>query len=295
MSNYSKTTDFAAKDALTTGNANKIVKGTEIDDEFDALQTAVNSKADVNNTTFTGSTTIPSVNCNGGAIDGTVIGADTAAAVTGTIVTGSTSVRTPLIEYTDGDDAIVIADGGGVTVANLTATTADVNGGTIDNVVIGGATKAAGTFTDVVADDLTVDGTTLTVDATNNRVGIGTASPTEAISVTGNATVSGSVTAASFVGDGSAITGIAVQSKELDAIGTYAFCEYVGANGSLAAGSTTSGSNLRYAGVAEDPNVSGDSAIVVQSSGTPTGTWRIMGYLNKTSDYKVTSMFLRIS
>ncbi len=294
MSNYTKTTDFAAKDALATGNANKIVKGTEIDDEFGAIQTAVNSKADVNNTTFTGVTTIPSVNCNGGAIDATVIGADTAAAVTGTIVTGSTSVRTPLIEYTDGDDAIVIANGGGVTVANLTATTADVNGGTIDNTVIGGATKAAGTFTDVVADDLTVDGTTLTVDATNNRVGIGTASPTEAISVTGNATVSGSVTAASFVGDGSAITGIAVQSKELGAIGTYAFCEYVG-TGSLAAGSTTAGSNLRYAGIAENPNVSGDSAIVVQSSGTPTGTWRIMGYLNKTSDYLVTSMFLRIS
>ena len=295
MSNYSKTTDFAAKDALTTGNANKIVKGTEIDDEFDAIQTAVNSKADTNNASLTGTTTIASVNCNGGAIDGTIIGADTAAAVTGTIVTGSTSVRTPLIEYTDGDDAIVIANGGGVTVANLTATTADVNGGTIDNTVIGGTTKAAGTFTNVVADDLTVDGTTLTVDATNNRVGIGTDSPTEAISVTGNATVSGSVTAASFVGDGSGITGIAVQSKELGALGTYAFCEYVGALGSLAAGTTTSGSNLRYAGVAEDPNVSGDSAIVVQSSGTPTGTWRIMGYLSKSSDYKVTSMFLRIS
>jgi hypothetical protein len=289
MSNYTKTTDFAAKDALATGNANKIVKGTEIDDEFGAIQTAVNSKADVNNTTFTGTTTIPSINCNGGAIDATVIGADTAAAVT------ATTLRTPLIEYTDGDDAIVIADGGGVTVADLTATTADINGGTIDNTVIGGATKAAGTFTDVVADDLTVDGTTLTVDATNNRVGIGTASPTEAISVTGNATVSGSVTAASFVGDGSAITGIAVQSKELGAIGTYAFCEYVGAAGALAAGSTTAGSNLRYAGVAENPNVSGDSAIIVQNSGTPTGTWRIMGYLNLTSDYKVTSMFLRIS
>ena len=289
MSNYSKTTDFAAKDALATGNANKIVKGTEIDDEFDAIQTAVNTKADVNNTTFTGTTTIPSINCNGGVIDATVIGGATAAAVT------ATTIRTPLIEYTDGDDAIVIADGGGVTVADLTATTADINGGTIDNTVIGGATKAAGTFTDVVADDLTVDGTTLTVDATNNRVGIGTASPTEAISVTGNATVSGSVTAASFVGDGSAITGIAVQSKELGAIGTYAFCEYVGAAGALAAGSTTAGSNLRYAGVAENPNVSGDSAIIVQNSGTPTGTWRIMGYLNLTSDYKVTSMFLRIS
>ena len=59
MSNYSKTTDFAAKDALATGNANKIVKGTEIDDEFEALQTAVNSKADKNNAALTGTPTAP--------------------------------------------------------------------------------------------------------------------------------------------------------------------------------------------------------------------------------------------
>jgi hypothetical protein len=289
MSNYSKTTDFAAKDALATGNANKIVKGTEIDDEFDAIQVAVNTKADINNTTFTGTTTIPSINCNGGAIDATVIGGDTAAAVT------ATTIRTPLIEYTDGDDAIVIADGGGVTVANLTATTADVNGGTIDNTVIGGNTKAAGTFTNVVSDYLQVDGGTLAVDNVNNRVGINSNSPTTDLDVVGNAKVSGTLTATALVGDGSGITGIAVQSKEIGAIGTYAFCEYVGADGSLDAGSTTAGSNLRYAGVAENPNVSGDSAIVVQSSGTPTGTWRIMGYLNKRLDYKVTSMFLRIS
>jgi len=59
MSNYSKTTDFAAKDALTTGNANKIVKGTEIDDEFEAIQTAINSKADKNNAALTGTPTAP--------------------------------------------------------------------------------------------------------------------------------------------------------------------------------------------------------------------------------------------
>lgn len=59
MSNYSKTTDFAAKDALTTGNANKIVKGTEIDDEFSAIQTAVNTKADVNSPTLTGTPAAP--------------------------------------------------------------------------------------------------------------------------------------------------------------------------------------------------------------------------------------------
>lgn len=59
MSNYSKTTDFASKDALLTGDPNKIVKGTEINDEFDSIQTAVNSKANVNNTALTGIPTAP--------------------------------------------------------------------------------------------------------------------------------------------------------------------------------------------------------------------------------------------
>jgi len=59
MSNYSKTTDFAAKDALLTGDPNKIVKGTEINDEFDSIQTAVNSKANNNNTALTGTPTAP--------------------------------------------------------------------------------------------------------------------------------------------------------------------------------------------------------------------------------------------
>lgn len=54
MSNYVKTTDFAAKDALVTGNPSKIVKGTEIDSELTAIQTAVATKADLNSPTFTG-------------------------------------------------------------------------------------------------------------------------------------------------------------------------------------------------------------------------------------------------
>jgi len=39
----------------------------------------------------------------------------TNAAVTGTVVKGTTSLQTPLIEFTDGDDAMSIADGGVVT------------------------------------------------------------------------------------------------------------------------------------------------------------------------------------
>jgi hypothetical protein len=63
-----------------------------------------------------------------------------ASAVTATTVKGTTSVQTPLIEFTDGDDAMTIADGGAVTIPNLIATTADINGGTVDNVTIGQTT-----------------------------------------------------------------------------------------------------------------------------------------------------------
>ena len=59
MSNYTKLTDFAAKDALATGNANKIVKGTEIDDEFQAIETAIATKANAANATLTGTPTAP--------------------------------------------------------------------------------------------------------------------------------------------------------------------------------------------------------------------------------------------
>jgi hypothetical protein len=52
MANYTKTTNFAAKDALASGNANKVVKGTEIDTEFTNIQTAIASKADGTFTNF---------------------------------------------------------------------------------------------------------------------------------------------------------------------------------------------------------------------------------------------------
>ena len=52
MANYTKTTNFAAKDALISGNAAKVVKGTEIDTEFNNIQTAITSKADGDFTNF---------------------------------------------------------------------------------------------------------------------------------------------------------------------------------------------------------------------------------------------------
>jgi hypothetical protein len=58
MTNYTKTTDFAAKDSLPSGDSGKIIRGSEFETEFDNIATAVNSKSDANNPTFTGTVTI---------------------------------------------------------------------------------------------------------------------------------------------------------------------------------------------------------------------------------------------
>lgn len=65
MTDYTKTTDFGVKDGLSTGNANKLVKGSEFDTEFDAIQTAVATKADKASPTFTGTVTGANLTING--------------------------------------------------------------------------------------------------------------------------------------------------------------------------------------------------------------------------------------
>ena len=57
------TITFGQRDGLAPGNAEKAVKGIQLDAEFIALVTAVNSKLDTNNPTFTGT-------MNGGIING---------------------------------------------------------------------------------------------------------------------------------------------------------------------------------------------------------------------------------
>jgi len=93
----------------------------------------------------TGDVAIPKINVAAGEIDGTTIGANSAAAGTFTNLTVNTDVN--------------ITDSGG--------------DGTIDGVIIGGTTAAAGTFTSVtttgnatIGGNLTVQGTTTTIDST---------------------------------------------------------------------------------------------------------------------------------
>ena len=59
MTEYVKSTNFASKDSLAIGNPLKIVKGTEIDTEFNNIAVAVATKADINSPSFTGTPTTP--------------------------------------------------------------------------------------------------------------------------------------------------------------------------------------------------------------------------------------------
>ena len=59
MTNYTQSTNFATKDALTSGDPLKIVKGTEINTEFANIAIAVATKADLASPTFTGTPTLP--------------------------------------------------------------------------------------------------------------------------------------------------------------------------------------------------------------------------------------------
>ena len=111
MTAYTKSTNFATKDTLTSGDPLKIVKGTEINTEFDNIATAVNSKSDTASPTFTGTVTIPTL---------AVTGAST---MTGAIAVDSTTDSTSTITGS------IQTDGGlGVVKALYVGTTANVAG-----------------------------------------------------------------------------------------------------------------------------------------------------------------------
>jgi len=88
----------------------------------------------------------------------------------------------------------------------------------------------------------------------------------------------------------------ATAGASVGAVGTYAFLlDTTNSNTSLAAGSTIAGSSLRYGNIARDA----DQGLSINNvSGTPSGTWRLMGYgvrqVGNFSD-KYTTVFLRIS
>lgn len=207
MSDYTKGTNFAAKDALLTGDANKVVSGTEIDDEFGLARTAINSKADETGGILN-TCDINDPDLDGGSIDGCTIGSNSPVT---TLTVDNINVNGNTISSTDTDGNIVLTpNGNGVVDINA----ADIDGGNIDNTTIGGATPAVVTATTLNATDVAVDTSVLVVDGTtNNNVGIGTASPDASYKLD----VSGDVRATNYYGNGSNLTELPVGYSWTDA------------------------------------------------------------------------------
>lgn len=161
---YTKATNFASKDSLSSGNALKIVKGTEIDTEFNSIQTAVGTKADKASPTFTGTVTIPTVAISAGTITGIT---DLAVADGGTGASDASTARTNLSAAKSGANsditsitglttALTVAQGGtgvatltGIVYASGTSAFAAATGSQITSVIGSNAVTNATTATNV--------------------------------------------------------------------------------------------------------------------------------------------------
>ena len=101
MSNYTPGTDFSVKDGLTTGDPEKIILGADIDDELDAINTAISSKEDTANkgassgyAPLDGSSLVPAANLP--TATSTAIGAlETATTAEAQAVTATDKIITP--------------------------------------------------------------------------------------------------------------------------------------------------------------------------------------------------------
>jgi len=148
MSQYTKSTNFATKDNLTPGDPLKIVRGTEIDTEYNNIATAIATKTDNASAAITGgtinATTIGATTASTGAFSTlSATGAITSTLATGTaplVIASTTKVANLNVDSLDGADWASPAALGSTTPAAVSATTLTTsstvtfNGGTANGV-----------------------------------------------------------------------------------------------------------------------------------------------------------------
>jgi hypothetical protein len=179
MSNYTKSTNFATKDNLTPGDPLKIVRGTEIDTEYNNIATAIATKTDNASAAITGgtinATTIGATTASTGAFSTlSATGAITSTLATGTaplVIASTTKVANLNVDSLDGADWASPAALGSTTPAAVSATTLTTsstvtfNGGTAN-----GVTYLNGSKVLTSGSALTFDGTNL---ATTGDISLG--------------------------------------------------------------------------------------------------------------------------
>ena len=143
MSNYTKSTNFATKDNLTPGDPLKIVRGTEIDTEFNNIATAIATKTDNASAAITGGS-ITGITDLAIADGGT--GASTATAAINNLLPSQTSNANKYLQ-TDGTN--VSWDAVSLSTADITGTLPVANGGT-------GVTSSTGTGSVVLSNSPTL-------------------------------------------------------------------------------------------------------------------------------------------
>lgn len=131
MSNYTKSTNFATKDSLASGNPLKIVKGTEIDTEFNNIATAIATKTDNASAAITG-----------GSITGIT---DLAVADGGTGSSTASGARTNLGAAASGANSDITSLTGLTTALSVAQGGTGSTSLTANNVILGNGTSAVQT------------------------------------------------------------------------------------------------------------------------------------------------------
>jgi hypothetical protein len=120
MSNYTKTTNFTAKDSLPSGNAGKIIKGSDFDLELNNIATAIASKEDTADLGSLAYQALGAVSITGGSITGIDPLSDTDGNVRSIPQSGSAKTSSYTLATTDNGNFIEVGSGGSIIVPDAT-------------------------------------------------------------------------------------------------------------------------------------------------------------------------------